>query len=130
MTNHQYNIPWNKNWPAFVFYFNDQHIYLINDKQMRHSLLNNTSNKADIISLFSKQRKQEDNKTPKKEVVDLPFEKWTEVSKTKIFITVPRLVHDTFYKLIVQGDVYNGEIKMNELNEDENQFIYIFERGL
>ena len=36
------------------------------------------------------------------------------VSNTKIFITVPRLVHDTFYKLIIQGDIYNGQVKMNE----------------
>ena len=28
------------------------------------------------------------------------------------------------------GFIPHGEIKMNELNEDENQFIYIFERGL
>ena len=114
MTNHDYDIPWSKDLPAFVFYFNDEHIYLITDKQMRHSLLNNTSNKADIISLLSKERKVEDSKTPKNIVVDLPFEKWTDVSNTKIFITVPRLVHETFYKLIIQGDVYNGQIKMNE----------------
>jgi len=56
MTNHDYDIPWNKNLPAFVFYFNDEHIYLITDKQMRHSLLNNTSNKADLISLLSKKK--------------------------------------------------------------------------
>ena len=63
---------------------------------MRHSLLNNTSSEADIISLLSKERKLEENKTPKNIVVDLPFEKWNDVSNTKIFITVPRLVHDTF----------------------------------
>ena len=38
--------------------------------------------------------------------VDLPFNDWMTVSNTKIFITVPRLVHDTFYKLIIQGDIY------------------------
>jgi hypothetical protein len=63
MTHQDYDILWNKNLlPAFAFYFNDEHIYLITDKQMRHSLLNNTSNKADIISLLSKERKLEDNK--------------------------------------------------------------------
>ena len=45
-------------------------------------------------------------------MVDLPFDKWTTVSNTKIFITVPRLVHDTFYKLIIQGDIYNGQLKI------------------
>ena len=34
-----------------------------------------------------------------------------DVSNSKIFITVPRLVHHTFYKLIIQGDVYNGQNK-------------------
>ena len=42
---------------------------------MRHSLLNNTSNKADIVSLLSTQ-KMEDNNATKNTVVDLPFEKW------------------------------------------------------
>ncbi len=31
------NIKFNYNLPAFAFYFNDNHVYLINDK-MRHSL--------------------------------------------------------------------------------------------
>ena len=31
MTNHDYDIPWNKNLPAFVFYFNDKHICLITE---------------------------------------------------------------------------------------------------
>ncbi len=81
---------------------------------MRHSLLNNNSTKSDILSLLSKERKIEYSKTPKNTVVDLPFDKWATVSNTKIFITVPRLVHDTFYKLIIQGDIYNGQLKMNE----------------
>ncbi len=94
----------NPNLPAFVYYFNDVHIHLINDKQMRNSLLNNNSTKSDIISLLSKERTIEENKIPKNIVVDLPFDDWATVSNTKIFITVPRLVHDTFYKLIIQGD--------------------------
>jgi hypothetical protein len=47
-------------------------------------------------------------------VVDLPFDKWTTFKNTKIFITVPRLVHDTFHKLIIQGEIYHGQLKMND----------------
>ena len=125
-----YDIKFNYNLPSFVFYFNDNHIYLINDKQMRHSLLNNNGNKSDIISLLSKERKIKD-KTPKGVIVDLPFNDWLTVSDTKIFITTPRLVHDTFYKLIIQGDIYNGQVKMNEKEgiikfqyENKNIIIY------
>ncbi len=39
ITNKDNNIVFNPNFPSFVYYFNDEHIYLINDKQMRHSLL-------------------------------------------------------------------------------------------
>ena len=77
---------------------------------MRHSLLNNTSNKADIISLISKlhskERKTEDSKSPKSIAVDLPFDERLNVLNTKIFISTPRLVHDTFYKLITKRDIY------------------------
>ena len=45
----------NDNLPAFVFYMNDQHIYLINDKQIRQSLLKASDN-TDIISLLAKER--------------------------------------------------------------------------
>ena len=131
ITNKDHDIVFNPNLPAFVYYFNDEHIYLINDKQMRHSLLNNNSTKSDIISLLSNERKIEDSKTPKNIVVDLPFEQWATVSNTKIFITVPRLVHDTFYKLIIQGDIYNGQLKMNDKegivkfqHENKNVIIY------
>jgi hypothetical protein len=106
------DIKFNYNLPAFAFYFNDNHIYLINDKQMRHALLTN-GNKSDIISLLSKERKIED-KAPKEIKVDLPFDDWKIVENTNIIITVPRLVHDTFYKLIIQGDIYNGKVKINE----------------
>ena len=60
ISNKDNDIVFNPNLPAFVYYFNDEHIYLINDKQMRHSLLNNNSTKSDIISLLSKERKIED----------------------------------------------------------------------
>ena len=125
-----YDIKVDCNLPAFVFYFYDNHIYLINDKEMRHSLSNNNGSKSDIISLASKERKIED-KTPKDIAVDLPFNDWLTVSDTKFFITTPRLVHDTFYKLIIQGDIYNGQVKMNEKEgtvkiqyENKNIIIY------
>ena len=123
------DIKFNYNLPAFAFYFNDNHIYLINDKQMRHALLTN-GNKSDIISLLSKERKIED-KAPKEIKVDLPFDDWKTVENTNIIITVPRLVHDTFYKLIIQGDIYNGKVKINEKEgivkfkyENKNTIIY------
>ena len=53
------SIKFNYNLPAFAFYFNDNHVYLINDKKMRHSLLVNGS-KSDIISLLSNERKLEE----------------------------------------------------------------------
>ena len=42
----------NKNLPAFVFYFNDSHMYLIEDTAMRSSLLH-SNDKSDAISLMS-----------------------------------------------------------------------------
>ncbi len=64
-------IKFNKNIPAFVFYFNDSHIYLINDTTMRQSLLH-SHDKSDIISLFSKEANKNKNKREIK--VDFPFE--------------------------------------------------------
>ncbi len=46
--------------------------------------------------------------------MDLPFNEWDKVEKSKIYITTPRLVHNTFYKLLCGGDVYNSKIKMSE----------------
>ena len=110
------SIKFNYSLPAFAFYFNDNHIYLINDKKMRHSLLVNGS---------KSESKAKENK------VDLPFEEWISVENTKIFITKPRLVHDTFYKLIMQGDIYNGNVKMSDKEgivkfqyENKNTIIY------
>ena len=55
ITNKDYDIQFNQNLPAFVFYFNDNHIYFINDeRKMSHSLSNNNGNKSDIISLSSR----------------------------------------------------------------------------
>ena len=42
--------------PAFVFYFNDHHIYLINDKDVRHALLN--CNKTVNVCTLAKEKKQ------------------------------------------------------------------------
>ena len=55
LSNHtkDYDIKFNCNLPAFVFYLNDDHIYLMNDKQMRHQLLQSNGNKADVVSLLS-----------------------------------------------------------------------------
>ena len=52
ITNKNEPINFNKNIPAFVFYYNDSHIYLINDTAMRQSLLH-SNDKSDIISLLS-----------------------------------------------------------------------------
>jgi hypothetical protein len=48
-----------------------------------------------------------------------------------MFITVPRLVHDPFYKLIIQGDIYNDHLKMDDKegiikfqHENKNVIIY------
>ncbi len=73
ITNKDYDINFNPIFPAFVFYFNDEHIYFINDKQMRNSLLNKNSTKSDIISILSKERKIEGSKTPKHTVVNFTY---------------------------------------------------------
>ncbi len=124
------NIKFYYNLSAFAFYFNDNHSYLINDKKMRHSLLVNGS-KSNIISLLSNERKIEEKSKAKKNKVDLPFEEWASVENTKIFITQPRLVHDTFYKLIMKGDINNGNVKMSDIEgivkfqyENKNTIIY------
>jgi hypothetical protein len=54
ITNKNEPINFNENLPAFVFYFNDSHMYLINDTAMRQSLLH-SHDKSDIISLISKE---------------------------------------------------------------------------
>ncbi len=54
ITNKNEPINFNKNLPAFVFYFNDSHIYLINYTAMRQLLLH-SHDKSDIISLISKE---------------------------------------------------------------------------
>ena len=49
ISNKDLNISFHSNLPAFVFYFNDHHIYLVNDKEVRHALLN--CNKT--VSMFA-----------------------------------------------------------------------------
>ena len=48
------NIDFHSNLPAFVFYFNDHHIYLINDKDVRHALLN--CNKTVDVTALAKEK--------------------------------------------------------------------------
>jgi hypothetical protein len=111
ITNKNEPINFNKNIPAFVFYFNDSHIYLINDTEMRKSLLH-SHDKSDIISLISKEASK--NKTERDIKVDIPFEEWGNGENINIYITGQRVVNNTFYKLICDGEVYNNGIKLCE----------------
>ena len=111
ITNKNEGIDFNKNIPAFVFYYNDSHIYLINDTVMRQSLLH-SNDKSDIISLISKEASK--NKTERDIKVDIPFEEWGNGENTNIYITGQRVVNNTFYKLICDGEVYNNGIKSCE----------------
>jgi hypothetical protein len=52
MTNKYENIKFNEHLPAFVFYFNDEHIYLIDDKELRNSLLH-TNGQSGFISMIA-----------------------------------------------------------------------------
>jgi hypothetical protein len=111
ITNKNEPINFNKNIPAFVFYFNDSHIYLINDTSMRKSLLH-SHDKSDIISLISKEASK--NKNERDIKVDIPFEEWGNGENINIYITGQRVVNNTFYKLICDGEVYNNGIKLCE----------------
>ena len=110
ITNKDLNIDFHHHLPAFVFYFNDHHIYLINDKDVRHALLN--CNKTVDVTALAKEKKQK--QFTKDLLIDIPKEEWTNHAKTNIYITDNRLVHNTFYKLACAGDVYNVGIKMSE----------------
>ena len=83
ITNKNEPLNFNKNIPAFVFYFNDSHIYLIKDTSMRQSLLH-SNDKSDIISLISKEANKNESERVNK--VDIPFEEWEKV-KISIFIS-------------------------------------------
>ena len=128
ITNKNEPINFNKNIPAFVFYFNDSHIYLINDTAMRQSLLH-SNDKSDIISLISKEASK--NKTERDIKVDIPFEEWGEGENINIYITGQRVVNNAFYKLICDGEVYNNGIKSCEKDgiikftyKNKNKIIY------
>jgi hypothetical protein len=128
ITNKNEPINFNKNIPAFVFYYNDSHIYLINDTAMRQSLLH-SNDKSDIISLISKEASK--NKTERDIKVDIPFEEWGNGENINIYITGQRVVNNTFYKLICDGEVYNNGIKSCEKDgiikftyKNKNKIIY------
>ena len=128
ITNKNEPINFNKNLPAFVFYFNDSHIYLINDTAMRQSLLH-SHDKSDIISLISKEANK--NKNEREVKVDIPFEEWGEGENTNIYITGQRVVNNTFYKLICDGEVYNVGVKLCDKDgiikftyKNKNKIIY------
>jgi len=84
ITNKNEPINFNMSIPVFVFYFNDSHIYLINDTAMRQSLLH-SHDKSDIISLISKEANK--NKKEREIKVDIPFEEWGEGKNINIYIT-------------------------------------------
>ena len=120
ITNKNINVDFDHNLPAFVFYFNDNHIYLINDADTRHALLN--CNKENVsVSLLAKEKKKA--KFQKDFIIDIPLEEWKTYNNTNIYITSDRLVHNTFYQLACKGDVYNVAIKMSE-KEGVVQFMY------
>ena len=139
ITNRDSGITFRNDLPSFVFYMNDKHIYLIDDKAMRQSLLKSNNN-SDLISMLAKEKKKEvkkdddDDDTPKTDahgIVDIPFENWTEHEKSTIYITKPRLVNDTFYSLIKSGHIYNKKLKMTENDgivqfehENKNTIVY------
>ncbi len=108
--NKDLSIDFHSNLPAFVFYFNDHHIYLINDKDVRHAFLN--CNKTVDVTALAKEKKQK--LFTKDLLIDIPKEEWAYHNKTNIYITDTRFVHNTFYKLACAGDVYNVGIKMSE----------------
>jgi hypothetical protein len=128
ITNKNEPINFNMSIPVFVFYFNDSHIYLINDTAMRQSLLH-SHDKSDIISLISKEANK--NKNEREIKVDIPFEEWGEGENINIYITGQRVVNNTFYKLICDGEVYNVGVKLCDKDgiikftyKNKNKIIY------
>ena len=96
ITNKNSDIKFIRRLPAFVFYFNDSHIYLIKDPKIRNALLQGSS-MSELISLLSLEAKKETKVREHK--VDIPFEQWGEGEKLNIHITKNREVNDQFYKL-------------------------------
>ncbi len=95
ITNKDKSMKFNTSIPAFVFYFNDSHRYLINDKAMRQSLLH-SNDKSDVISLISKEANKNKNKSEREHKVDIPSEKWGEGENINIYITGQRVVNNAF----------------------------------
>ncbi len=76
ITNENEKITFNKNFPAFVFYFNDSHMYCIKNTAMRTSLLH-SNDKSDATSLISKEANKK--KSEREIKGDVPFhEEWGE----------------------------------------------------
>ena len=107
ISNKDLNISFHSNLPAFVFYFNDHHIYLINDKDVRHALLN-CNKTVDVCALAKEKKKKIFTKDL---IIDAPFEDWIYYNKTNIYISENRIVHDIFYKLACAGDVWNAGLE-------------------
>ena len=57
ITNKNSDIKLNTKLPAFVFYFNDKHIYIVSDPKIKKSLLNSNS-KSELMSLSSLEAKK------------------------------------------------------------------------
>ena len=129
ITNKNSDIKLNTKLPAFVFYFNDKHIYIVSDPKIKKSLLNSNS-KSELMSLLSLEAKKE-SKNDREHKVDIPFEQWGEGEKLNIYITKNREVNDQFYKLICNGHIYNHGVKSSEKEgiikftyENKNVIIY------
>jgi hypothetical protein len=118
-SNRDLDSDFHSNLPAFVYYFNDHHIYLINDKDVRHALLN--SNKTVNVCALAKEKKQK--VFTKDLIIDAPYEDWIYYNKANIYISENRIVHNNFYKLACAADVWNVEIRMSE-KEGIVQFKY------
>ena len=130
ITNKNDSIKFRHDLPNFVFYMNDQHVYLIDDKQLRQSLLKCNDN-SELISILAKERETEKTITKRNDIVDIPFEDWDKHENTNIYITEHRLVHNKFYELICKGEVYNKLVKLNETDgivrfqyKNKNTIIY------
>ncbi len=95
---------------------------------MRQSLLH-SNDKSDIISLISREANK--NKTEREIKVDIPFEEWGEGENINIYITGQRVVNNTFYKLICDGEVYNVGVRLCDKDgiikftyKNKNKIIY------
>ncbi len=143
ITNKHEKINFRHDLPHFVFYLNDKHVYLIEDKQLRQSLLKSNGN-SELISVLAKgkqfkqpeepkenEQSEEVNAPNRENLVDISFDDWAKYENKNIYITENRLVHNKFYELICKGEVYNKLIKLNETDgivrfqyKNKNTIIY------